>query len=400
MKILFQTYWGINDGLTVSTVFPHISQLAEFTKIDKIILSTIERDGKKEAYTGPKNSKIEFKPRYSLNIRPNHLNKIFDFIIFTFQLYKLCKTEKIDCIIGRGALAGALSLIVGKLIGIPVVVESFEPHTQYMVESGVWSKNGIRSLFGSFLEKKIIKHASYLITVSNNFKKLLVENGAPESKIKVVPCCVDLNTFKINYDDRHSIRESLNIINGCVVGVYVGKFGGIYYDKEAFEIFKTASEIFEHNFFLIVLTPDNKEMVKQNLLKKGFKEDSFFVDRVPHNEVPKYLSASDFAFALQTYKPSNLFLSPVKNGEYWANGLPLLTTEGVGDDDEIIKREKIGFVFNLEIEGSLEKNLKDLKLLLEQENNEALKNRILDVAEKNRNFSVSENVYKEIFADS
>lgn len=397
MKILFQTYWGINDGLTTSTVFPNLKILAGFSEVDKIILSTIEREGEKVEYTGPKNSKIEFNPRYSLNIRLNQLNKIFDFLIFAFQLYKICKNEKIDYIIGRGALAGSLSLIVGKLTNTPVVVESFEPHTQYMVEAGVWPKKGIRRLFGSFLEKKIIQKASYVITVSQNFKDLLIGKGVAENKLKVVPCCVDLERFKRNDKERQLIRENLKIEGNFYVGIYVGKFGGIYYDKEAYEIFKTTSDIFGQKFFLIILTPDNSEKVKKNLMKAGLAKDSFFVERVPHHEVPKYLSAADFAFALQTYKPSNLFLSPIKNGEYWASGLPLLTTEGVGDDDQIIKKEKTGFAFNLDNKGSLQKNLMELKFLLEQESNENLNKRIYNVADKYRNFAIAQKVYEEIF---
>ena len=399
MNILFQTYWGIDEGLTQSTVYPNISQLAELPNVNKIILSTIERDGHKVNYTGPINSKIFHNPRYSKNLPISVLNKIFDFIYFSISLIKICKKEKIDYIIGRGALAGALSIIVGKITKTPVVVESFEPHAQYMLESGVWSKKGLKYKFGSYWENKIVQNAKFVITVSNNFKTLLVKAGTPESKVEVVPCCVDLNHFKFDKVNRNKLREKLDIHEITKLGIYVGKFGALYHDLEAYKIFKKVLEIFNEDFFLIILTPDNKENVRQNLLDVNFPETKFFINKVPHNEVPYYLSAADFSFALQTPKHSNLYLSPIKNGEYWANGLPILSTEGVGDDDEIIKNEGVGFCYDHRKEESLVQAIESIKKLIYSQSRELLFEKIFETAVKHRNFEISKNVYKKIFGN-
>ena len=60
---------------------------------------------------------------------------------------RLCKTHKIDKIIARGAPAGALVFKISKVLNIPLVVESFEPHADYMEESGIWSKDTLKYLF-------------------------------------------------------------------------------------------------------------------------------------------------------------------------------------------------------------------------------------------------------------
>jgi glycosyltransferase involved in cell wall biosynthesis len=36
--------------------------------------------------------------------------------------------------------------------------------------------------------------------------------------------------------------------------------------------------------------------------------------------------------------------SPTKVGEYWAAGLPVVVTPGIGDTEEIIRRERVGVV--------------------------------------------------------
>lgn len=45
MKILYISYWNINDPLTVATVYPNLKVLANFDWIDQIVFVNIEREG-------------------------------------------------------------------------------------------------------------------------------------------------------------------------------------------------------------------------------------------------------------------------------------------------------------------------------------------------------------------
>src|SRR5690606_32571410 len=84
------------------------------------------------------------------------------------------------------------------------------------------------------------------------------------------------------------------------------------------------------------------------LLKMGFSKKEFFVAKVSYEQIPSYLSASDFAFATYKNLSSSKYLSPIKIGEYWATGLPVLLTQGVGDDSLIIdENRQAGSLFNL-----------------------------------------------------
>ena len=89
-------------------------------------------------------------------------------------------------------------------------------------------------------------------------------------------------------------------------------------------------------------------MISNKLLKIGFKENEFHITCVSHNEVPSYLSAADFAFSLQQPKNSNQFLSPLKNGEYMMNGLPIFMVNGVSDEMHYLEKESIGVTFDLD----------------------------------------------------
>src|SRR5690606_34223519 len=153
------------------------------------------------------------------------------------------------------------------------------------------------------------------------------------------------------------------------VGIYAGRYGGLYMEEDAFEVYKEVFSFFKGNFVLILLTSNiYHTWIKQQILKYELPLERIFIFNVKHNEVPDYLSASDFSFA--TYKPgkSKLYLSPVKIAEYWANGLPVLLTNGIGDETRIIKAvPAAGVLFDPDkINEELKFRLNNLTSLIDQ----------------------------------
>ncbi|MBG15855.1 MAG: glycosyl transferase family 1 [Crocinitomicaceae bacterium] len=392
MNVLYLTFWGINEGIAQSTVIPHIKILSEFNSVKKIHLSSIERD--KKNIKNISDQKINHTPLISKRFNSSLLELINDFIVFPLKLRKICNDNKVNFIIVRGVCAGSIAWILHKLTNIPFYVESFEPHADYMLESKMWSKLSLKFFFQKFFEKKLKKDASIIMPVSNNYKKKLVFEGIDEKKIDVIPCCVDLIKFKRNPSMRKSKRKELKIPENAIVGVYAGKFGGIYYDDKAFSIFKKCQKIFDDNFFLIILSPENKTSIINRLKKHDFPIKSSFINLVPHSKIPNYLSAADFAFSLQKPSPSKKYLSPIKNGEYWASGLPILITEGVGDDSDIIKFNKTSGV-NLDY-SNFDESLNKMKLILKTYTKETIIENNFKIASDERNFETTYKCYKKI----
>ncbi|OGX81360.1 hypothetical protein BEN47_19255 [Hymenobacter lapidarius] len=369
MRILFLGYWGLNDGLTTSTVFPHLRILQERPDVEAIRLVTIERSAEAQAELifapGFAVTKISFEPLRSKPSSNVIFNKIEDFTRFPAELIKQVAEFRPDLILARGAPAGALAYLVWQKTKLPFYVESFEPHADYMLESGVWRAYDPRYLFQRHWETKQKQLALGLMPVAENYRQELIREGVPAGRIVTVPCSVDATAFTFDAGARARVRQQLGWPAGAVVGVYVGKFGGIYYDAEAFQVFKAAAAHFGAAFRLIILTPDAEAEVRAKLAAIGVGAEQAFVIKAPHAEVPDYLSASDFAFATIKPAPCRLFCSAIKIGEYWASGLPVLVTPGVGDDSAIIEAEGGGAVFDLSQPGSVPTALARLAALLQ-----------------------------------
>ena len=387
MNILFIGYWAFHEGLTSSTILPHLKILSEFKEVNKVIFTSIERDLRITEFD-LNIPKVTHIPLYSSDSTNVFLNKWHDFTVFPKKLIQYCKDYNIDKIICRGAPAGALGYMVWKQTKTPFLVESFEPHAHYMLESGVWKKWDPRYILELYWEKKQKKHAQHLIPVAHNYKKRLVQEGVKEVKIEVTPCTVDLNYFTISDDNRKTIQEQLHISNDSITGIYVGKFGGLYLDVEAFQYFKTCFDYWGDRFRLIILSPQSEVDIRNYCKLSGVDFSQIILKKVAHHEVPNYLNTADFAFTFYKEGDSKKYLSPIKIGEYWACGLPVLISKNIGDDSEIIQKEKGGIV----IEKDFSIHLTELESLIK----EHPKTHFRALAEKYRNPEIDRMVYQKL----
>ena len=207
------------------------------------------------------------------------------------------------------------------------------------------------------------------------------------------PCAVDSSLFEFNFENRTKIRESLGFTKNQLVGVYAGKFGGMYLDIPELIFIGTILKSFP-DLGIIILTEDTRNSIIRELKKVSNPGLKIIVKNVSHSDVPKYLSAADFGLSLNKFFPSGKYLSPIKIGEYLANGLPVLMTEGIGDENNYLEKEKAGVLFNME---NLEYKLNSLQKILNEPDH---RERISKLASKYRSFHQLKEIYKNlIFQD-
>lgn len=391
-NILILSYWSLREPLTAAAVFPYMRILSERSDVGTIRLVTMETTKKFLPEVDLDIEKVTHTEIRSRKGISGGIAKAELFIRTVFVLIRMVRREKIDLVIAKASLAGAIADLVHFLTGVPYMVESYEPHATYMAECGVWERSSLRFRFAHWMEQRQLVHASHIITVTRNHRNDLIREGISPQKVHVVPSITDLEVFRFDPVERQRIRAELGIHEGSEVGIYVGKFGGLYFETEAFEIFKRAMDGM-HDMHVLVLSPSDHEHIRQLAEEAGIRRDRFHVLTVKHVEVPHYLSASDMAFSTIKPSPAKRYQCPIKNGEYWANGLPILMTDGVADDHLLMRKGLGGAVYREDL-ADLDQALGNIRKILDQPGHRSM---IQGLARRFRSSTIIQDVYEELF---
>lgn len=348
MRLFFIAPWPAADPLSASTVAPHLAQLVSDSRVEQIRYFSRE-DGRTAFQNGSGGellpAHVIHQPLKGLSSSPSLYRRVKHHQSLLRTLLASATMEKPDMVICRGT-ASIFGDFLHRRLSIPYVVESFEPHAHYMLQTGTWSRWDPRFVVQSSWEARVKRRASALITVSHGYAKYLrVQENISPNRLFTVPCWVDRERYRLNPDARFNMRDALGIGDRLAV-VYAGKFGGIYAPPEALAMLKSLQQALGRDLFVILLTSHDVQHVKFQLAQAGFSPDQSFVGKVPYDRVVAYLNAADFSLSFWSAGPWSFASSPIKHGEYWACGLPLLMAPGVGDEAQWLEVERVGAIAN------------------------------------------------------
>lgn len=394
-NLLVITYWSFENALIQTYTLPYIRQIKKYlSKDSKIYLFTL-------AQTSYSNEKIakQLSDLKSLGIEVIYFKyhrfsfwmsiKMAFLVIYLcfFSLIKRIKTIHAWCTPG-----GAIGYLVSVITQKELVLDSFETHAEVMLESKTWRPNSLAFKILFKLEKLQLKRAREVICASanmiNHSKKVY---GITKPRYFVKPACVDLNLF-----DRTKIpdldKESLGLKK--IVCTYAGKFGDMYLEQEVFDLLAVAHVYWKGNFSALLLTNLSDEKINEFCLKSSLPREVVINRFVPFNEVPKYMKLGTFGICPVKPIPSRAFGTPIKNGEYWALGLPVIITKNISIDSHLIKSLNMGYVLE---DLNKEEYLKSVQKINELLNETTLNQRIRLIAESERNFSIADRIYQQIY---
>ncbi|MBA3442093.1 MAG: glycosyltransferase, partial [Pyrinomonadaceae bacterium] len=253
----------------------------------------------------------------------------------------------IDVLHARGHVPAAMATLVKRRIGAQIVfdIRGFMP--EEYTDAGVWPAGGYLYRGTKLAEKRLFVAADAFVVLTERARNILFpgytdadSSGRP---VEVIPCCVDPKRFQLFENiSREDVRRELNLTNRRVI-VYVGALGGWYLTNEMAEFLATAHKQ-DATTFSLILTQSQPETIVQRLNELGISQTDYLVKEVAPKDVPRYLKAADVAISFIKPCYSKLSSSPTKIAEYLASGLPVISTAGIGDLDEIIKGDKVGVV--------------------------------------------------------
>jgi glycosyltransferase involved in cell wall biosynthesis len=360
LKVLYLVYWGAAEPLGQSLVLPAVRKLAEMGV--NLTLVTFEKpvDLAKQELIAEIRASLEQIGVEWIPLRYHQQPKVaLDFLLGVMRAFWIGLRLRPDIVHARTFVSGLIGLVLAPMLRARLIYhnEGFFPDEQ--VDGGVWKKDSAIHRVFRFLEHQMYARANGIIALSHRAKRDIESFPRVARKntpIIVVPSCVDLQRFQPSASAPTKSKNELRL-------VYVGSVGRRHLmDKIGRFVAIAAQEI--GNVHLCVISQTAKSTVTAMLEAGGLSESNWSYDSVRHTEIPDQLKHQHAGLLFYPQGLSEHGGSPTKVGEYWASGLPVITTPNVSDTDEIIRRERVGVVVEGHTDEAYRRALRELRELL------------------------------------
>ena len=164
-----------------------------------------------------------------------------------------------------------------------------------------------------------------------------------------------------------------------------------------FDFVKACYEYWGEDFRFLMLTEESDDAIQNQAKRVNIPLNVIVKQYVEHKDVPNYLSLGDFGINPQVPVPSKRYGSPIKNGEYWAMGLPIVISPNISDDSDIILQNEIGVITNLKQLETMATAVRQMDQLLKNNSREFLQEKIFGIAKKYRSFDIARKIYPLIY---
>lgn len=394
LRLLVITYWDQGDPLVVNYTLPYLRQiLGILPPGSRIHLVTLDKEQRK-------GSTIEGEAgilHHSFPYRPFGMRGMAALPSLVMALCGIVEKHRIDVVHAWCTPAGMLGYLVSVLSRRPLVVDSYEPHAEAMVENGTWRKGGVAFRILFLFERLQTRRAAAVVAAASGMREYAKQRyGMVPQHFYVKPACVDLARFAPQRNGEGDAARPPGL-QGKLVAVYAGKFGGIYLGQEVFDLFRAARDHWGEKFNVLLLTSHTAEELAPYMLGAGLPPGMFTMQWARPQDVPEFLAMADWAITPVKPVPTKRFCTPIKDGEYWAAGLPVMITPGISDDSDLIATHAIGSVIHTLDRAGYEQAVYDMDQVLKNEDRTQLQARIRAIAERYRSFRIAEQVYRDLY---
>jgi hypothetical protein len=197
-NILVFTQWSFKDALVQTYTLPYVNIIREIISPErKIILVTAEQPNialnKDEADQINKDWEKRNMQLHPGPYKRFGLIKLLTSVRDLSKIIGVINREKIKTIHAFCTPAGGIAYLLSKFTGVELVIDSYEPHAESMVENGTWKKKGAAYKILFSLEKKQTQRAKVLIATTAGMKQYALDRyGVAIKNFFVKPACVDL----------------------------------------------------------------------------------------------------------------------------------------------------------------------------------------------------------------
>lgn len=257
------------------------------------------------------------------------------------------KARRINLIYGHNNEQGFLAILLGKILGIPTVVDIHGVEVdEYLEKYPSWSSHRGRIRFWRNVESFVGTRAGTAVCVSDAHLEELRKRMHRRDDAVVLPCFADESIFDCAGGRRNEVRSSLGVGTNETLFVYSGIVSPRNDHFNPIRFFSNLKNLESSRLLILAADPESIERVQRQSTMPA--KDRVICVSVPRLRVPEYLCACDVAILLRRRSIVNRVASPTKFAEYLLCGLPVVISDELGDASELVNRERIGVVLSEE----------------------------------------------------
>lgn len=337
---------GIADPLVSQLMLDYVRRMQSMSAGRRILFITEEPPGHKPV-EGPYEQLLEhgiqWEPlRYDVQGR-QWMQRLRN----AWRMYRLARKfvrgRPNTWLVGYLSYGGAYAMLLNMLLRLRTAIICFEPHTEYMVELGIWRAGSLKARFMRWLEHQQVRRSDLLVVPTTAVQRYATRLG-PRGRMMLQPIAINVGAALYDPEARVRLRDGA-WSKEDVVFVYVGKFGGIYHSIDQYLSFlQRLFDGWARARALIIANERELDRIRGHVLYTSLQGRLRLQGPVPVERLHEHLSAADVGVLAVPPTPAQAYRTPVKTAHYWAAGLPILVPFGVSDDHVVASSEEVGVV--------------------------------------------------------
>jgi glycosyltransferase involved in cell wall biosynthesis len=365
LRVLYLVYWGGAEPLGRSLVVPAVCRLAASARISLVTFEKprhLRRIDEMESVR----SVLDRAGVVWLVLRyhkwPKWTATAFDILHGIARGALEALRRRPDLVHGRTFVGGLMGVCIARLLRVRFVYHAEGAYADEQVDCGVWQAQGPLHRLASSLERWLFALADGIIVLSEEARKRVTQGWRGRRSpppVIVVPSAVDARRFS-------TLEAPVARDPSDPTFVYMGSIGGRYRLDRVVAFVAAVRSVFGRAR-LEVLTPLEPARAEATLCAGPLPRECWHVKSVSHDQIPLALARCHVGVHFLQRGLSGPFGSPAKIGEYWAAGLPIAVTPGIGDTEEIIRRERVGVIVRDDAEAGFLVAARELQDLLRDE---------------------------------
>lgn len=358
---LYLTRNGLLEPLGQSQVFAYLRGLSQDHAISLITFEKPEDRADtarmKLAQEVCAAHNIRWLPQ-EFHARPHIIAPALSMMRMTWLVWREVRGGRAGLIHARSYIPAAVAFLVHRLTGVPFIFDMRALWPEELITAGRLKRDSILHRAIVAVERACLRDAAAVVSLTHAAVAHLKSAYPAElngQRIKVIPTCADLDRFVPK-----PTKQIAATVHGCIGTILSG-----WFRTNWLAAWLTAVGVDDPDARFDIVTRDDADDVRAALDPMGALGNRLSIGPRPSEEMPAAVRGHDLSVMFFTDGLSKLGSAPTRLAEVLGCGLPVITSDGVGDVAGIVRQNKVGVILEGHDPVQMRAALDELKVLMQ-----------------------------------